>query len=148
MIWIKSKRCETSACVEVAFPRCDTGSCVDVSFTSACDNVSCVEVGQAHNAVLVRDSKRPDQQPISFTPTQWSDLLQRVKAEDEINWDGVFFPLSFDEGEIEAFVSGAAAGEFDLPADGMRTSAGFELLPDADPSCYPPDAVDLPEVPA
>lgn len=102
-------------CVEVAFPRCDTGSCVDVSFTQACEHSSCVEVGHTGGAVLVRDSKNPDMPPISFTPDTWGRLLERVREEQEINWDGVFFPLSFDEAEIEAFVKGATAGEFDLP---------------------------------
>lgn len=110
MNWKKSTRCETSACVEVAFravsgvedalPRCETGDCVEIS--------------HADGLVLVRDSKNPDTPPITFLPWQWNKLVDHVKTGVPLQWSAVFFPLVFDESEIDAFVKGAAAGEFDL----------------------------------
>jgi hypothetical protein len=40
----------------------------------------CVEVAYTTEAVYVRDSKDPGGPVLSFTPTAWQDLLDRVRA--------------------------------------------------------------------
>ena len=54
--------------------------------SSASDPGDCVEVALTDDAVYVRDSKNANDSPLSFTYAEW-----------------------------RAFVSGARAGEFDLP---------------------------------
>ena len=90
--WRRASSCDSASCVEVA-TACNGGECVEVSFTSRCEVGDCVEVHVAGGVVLVRDSKRPDQQPVPF------------------------FPLTFDQGEIDEFIRGARAGEFNLPRE-------------------------------
>jgi hypothetical protein len=69
MRWRKSTRCESHACVEVAFRR-----------SSRCDHAHCVEVSVSHR-VLVRDSKLGDDSPIlSFSPPAWSAFLDHLKT--------------------------------------------------------------------
>ena len=82
-----------------------------------CDSSCCVEVTQRDGRVLVRDSKLGDQSmTIEYTPQKWAPLIERVKAGEEVDWDTEFFPLDFTEDEIDAFVRGVIAGEFDRAA--------------------------------
>lgn len=117
----RSSRCEGGDCVEVGFApssRCESGDCVEVGFASSsgCDSSTCVEVSVGA-AVLVRDSKDLDVKPLTYTPTRWTTLLDRVRADEPIDWDAEFFPLVFDAEEITAFVGGVGNGEFDLKED-------------------------------
>lgn len=58
MGWVKSTKCESHECVEVAFRT-----------ASACESNACVEVAVA-DPVLVRDSKLKDASPILAFSTQ------------------------------------------------------------------------------
>lgn len=51
--WVKSTRCETSACVEVAFD---------------------------HDGTLVRDSKDPGGPVLKFTEQEWDAFIAGAKA--------------------------------------------------------------------
>ena len=86
-MWRRSSRCDTSACVEVAFTRssrCGGGECVEVAFhkaTASADNGNCVEVGTCHcDGVHVRDSKDPTGPVLTFPPDAWRGFLAGAKA--------------------------------------------------------------------
>jgi hypothetical protein len=69
VIWRRSARCESHACVEVAFRR-----------SSRCEHAHCVEVATGP-AVLVRDSKLGDASPIlSFPRDSWSFFVESLKT--------------------------------------------------------------------
>lgn len=69
VIWRKSTRCESHACVEVGFRR-----------SSRCDNAHCVEVA-AGPQVLVRDSKLGDASPILvFARHDWVTFVESLKT--------------------------------------------------------------------
>lgn len=53
MKWTKSTRCESSACVEVAFD---------------------------HEGTLIRDSKNPDGPVLKFSEQEWGEFLRAAKA--------------------------------------------------------------------
>jgi len=48
--------------------------------SSYCGTNACVEVAQTSDAVLVRDSKNPQNAPLAFTTDEWSAFLQGVQA--------------------------------------------------------------------
>jgi len=48
--------------------------------SSFCSGGNCVEVARSADGYLIRDSKRPDLQPLSFTTDEWSAFLQGVTA--------------------------------------------------------------------
>ena len=48
-----------------------------------CANGSCVEVAKVADRFLIRDSKKPDVEPLSFTEDEWAAFVRGVK-------DGVF----------------------------------------------------------
>lgn len=71
--WIKSSRCESSACVKVMLPAKWTKS-------SRCDTSSCVEVMAEKEMVLVRDSKDPDGPVLQFTRGEWQRFTDFIKG--------------------------------------------------------------------
>jgi predicted secreted Zn-dependent protease len=77
MTWRKSSRSGTNGCVEVSLP--------EWRKSSRSSDGACVEVAHTDGAVLVRDSKHP-QDPV----------------------------LRFNQQEWQAFVAGVLAGEFNL----------------------------------
>jgi hypothetical protein len=48
--------------------------------SSYCASNACVEVAMTSNAVLVRDSKNPQDAPLSFTADEWSAFVQGVRS--------------------------------------------------------------------
>jgi Domain of unknown function (DUF397) len=54
------------------------------SYSRGCGN--CVEIawrqGAADVSIMVRDSKAPGQEPLTFTPGEWAVFLDRVKDGD------------------------------------------------------------------
>jgi uncharacterized protein DUF397 len=69
---MKSSRCDSNTCVEVAFRR-----------SSQCDTYgdACVEVAVG-DVVLVRDSKNPDGPVLSFDASEWSAFLAGVRSNE------------------------------------------------------------------
>lgn len=47
--------------------------------SSRCDTSACVEVGHAEDEVLMRDSKDPDGPVLRFTKDQWRQFIQSLK---------------------------------------------------------------------
>ena len=45
-----------------------------------CSGGNCVEVAMTADQYLIRDSKRPDLQPLSFTKDEWAAFVQGVTA--------------------------------------------------------------------
>lgn len=43
-----------------------------------CSTCACVEVAKTATAVLLRDSKNPDQAPLAFTLAEWDGFQDRV----------------------------------------------------------------------
>lgn len=85
MTWRKSSRCDSSACVEVAFRKASASggtNCVEVGFRKSShsgSNGCCVEVGTCTcDGVHVRDSKDPDGPVLSFTRDDWRGFLAGV----------------------------------------------------------------------
>jgi hypothetical protein len=112
-VWTTSSFCEAGACVEVEWRRCEGGQCVEVGFRSPCEGGDCVQVDTSGDQILVRDPKNPDQEPISFTRSDWAQRMQQIKDGEPVNLDAWFFPLSFTADELDAFTAGARNGEFD-----------------------------------
>lgn len=48
--------------------------------SSFCGTNACVEVAWTGDAVLMRNSKSPDQEPLSFTHAGWEAFLDRIRA--------------------------------------------------------------------
>ena len=48
--------------------------------SSYCGSNACVEVAMTSESVLVRDSKTPQDAPLSFTRDEWSAFVQGVRA--------------------------------------------------------------------
>jgi hypothetical protein len=116
-LWTTSSFCEAGACVSVQWKTgCEAGDCVQVGFrkADASADTNCVEVGHAEDMVLVRDSKDPDGQVITFTEQRWASLLDAVKAGRYADLESWLFPLTFTGEELAAFRSGCKSGEFDL----------------------------------
>jgi hypothetical protein len=71
--WIRSSRCESSGCVEVAANwfkssrSAEAGACVEVRRPDA-------------GHVYVRDSKDPDGTPLRFTSAEWTAFVAGAKA--------------------------------------------------------------------
>jgi hypothetical protein len=81
--YVRSSFCSGGSCVEVKrqwrrASNCSDTACVEVSRN--CADSSCVEVAQEHNLVMVRDSKRPEQEPLSFTMEEWAAFRKGVQA--------------------------------------------------------------------
>lgn len=86
-MWRKSSRCDSSACVEVAFrtsSRSGGPNCVEVGFRKSsysATNGACVEVGACScDGVHVRDSKDPAGPVLTFPPDAWRDFLAGIKV--------------------------------------------------------------------
>jgi hypothetical protein len=65
--WIRSRRCESNACVEVKWDR-----------SSGCESGQCVEISQEYGSVFVRNSKDP-RHTVVFDNEEWSEFLEAVK---------------------------------------------------------------------
>lgn len=88
--WIRSSRCDTSACVQVQFVKsthCVSSDCVEVAFhksTYSSTNGSCVEVATCDcdnpQEILVRDSKDKQGPVLTFTPAEWTAFILGAKA--------------------------------------------------------------------
>lgn len=94
----------------------------------ACTAGSCVEVGYDDGRILVRGSKSPDAEPISFMPQTWVStvlapiMLGRVPntvedTEAGYIWhghtvDGFVRRLTFTAEDWEEFTQGVKAGQF------------------------------------
>ncbi|MCA2214536.1 DUF397 domain-containing protein [Jidongwangia harbinensis] len=50
--------------------------------SSRCSGGNCVEVAKVSGGYLVRDSKRPDMSPLSFTDSEWIAFVQGVKQDE------------------------------------------------------------------
>ena len=48
--------------------------------SSRCSGGNCVEVAKTAGQYLIRDSKRPDLQPLSFSADEWAAFVQGVTA--------------------------------------------------------------------
>ena len=48
--------------------------------SSRCSGGSCVEVAQDGEQFLIRDSKRPEVAPLTFTKDEWDAFVQGVNA--------------------------------------------------------------------
>lgn len=48
--------------------------------STRCSGGQCVEVAKVDGQYLIRDSKRPDVEPLSFTPDEWTAFVQGVNA--------------------------------------------------------------------
>lgn len=123
--WKRSTRCSSNGCIEVGVWNKSTFS---DSFNS------CVETTVEARSILVRDSKNPDLQPLSFQRSEWMNtvlapvMLGRLPSfvravPDGFEWhghtvDGDSQVLRFTAEEWEAFTEGVKAGEFNLPPAG------------------------------
>ncbi|MFD1546955.1 DUF397 domain-containing protein [Nonomuraea guangzhouensis] len=115
--------------------------------SSASNNGHCVTVACANaDEVWVRDSKLGDASPILRVPVPaWWSFLAAVKTNQVLTYRGVLWVgdvdggwlvwlrdepdvvLSFDRREVDAFVAGVEAGDFDvarLVASGTHGSDG------------------------
>jgi hypothetical protein len=98
-----------------------TSSSVPVWRKSSRSNGNCVEIAWRQGAgginILVRDSKFPGQEPLTFTPGEWAVFLDRVKTGD---YDALAYPAT-----------SGRPGERLLPgrslAGGRRVVAGDDL---------------------
>ena len=48
--------------------------------SSRCASATCVEVAKVGDEYLVRDSKQPQMAPLSFTESEWVAFVQGVEA--------------------------------------------------------------------
>ena len=48
--------------------------------STRCGSNTCVEVAKVDGEYLVRDSKKPEVEPLSFTPAEWTAFVQGVAA--------------------------------------------------------------------
>jgi Domain of unknown function (DUF397) len=48
--------------------------------SSRCSGGQCIEVAKVADQYLIRDSKRPELQPLSFTEEEWIAFTQGVAA--------------------------------------------------------------------
>jgi len=48
--------------------------------STRCVSGTCVEVAKVADRYLIRDSKRPDTAPLSFTQDEWSAFVEGVRA--------------------------------------------------------------------
>ncbi|MFI5934906.1 DUF397 domain-containing protein [Actinoplanes sp. NPDC051494] len=53
--------------------------------SSYCSNGTCVEVAQVADGFLIRDSKNPEQAPLSFTTDEWI-AFSRGMAEGQFSF--------------------------------------------------------------
>lgn len=89
LTWIKSSRCATGSCVEVAFvpewiksSGCTTGSCVEVAFgapwtrSASCTGGTCVEAQIGADQVVVRDKEG---RTVEYDADEWDAFIEGVK---------------------------------------------------------------------
>jgi hypothetical protein len=60
----------------------DHGFTEELSFrtSSFCNNGACVEIAFTDDSVVVRDSKNPQAQTLSYTASEWRDFVAGVKS--------------------------------------------------------------------
>jgi hypothetical protein len=108
---------------------CSAGTCVEVTWISFCANGACVQVAIEEGRVLVRDSKRPDAEPMSLQRSEWMNTVLSplmagrlpsmvTEVSDGFEWlghtvDGDGQRFLFTREEWEAFDKGVVDGEFD-----------------------------------
>ncbi|WP_194838267.1 DUF397 domain-containing protein [Nocardia sp. XZ_19_369] len=101
---------------------------------------TCVEVAHQHEHVLIRDSKDPDSPVISIPAEHWTAVLKMgidaasgtvadvlaiaIHRDGSATITGHGVDLAYNPAEWEAFVKGAANGEFDRPAPSAATGSG------------------------
>ena len=69
--WLRSARCDTGTCVEVAWIR-----------SERCESGNCVEVASEAGHVLMRDSKHPGAPALVFTWSVWRAFVDGIAALD------------------------------------------------------------------
>jgi len=52
--------------------------------SARCGTTSCIEVAKIGNLYLIRDSKEPDANPLSFTADEWTAFVHAIKADEFI----------------------------------------------------------------
>jgi len=81
--WRKSTRCETAACVEIAYQRparCEHSACVEIAYRQACEAGNCVKAGRSTNGTWhIRDSKTPDGPVLTFDSDEWAAFVAAIK---------------------------------------------------------------------
>lgn len=139
LTWRRSTFCATGACVEVAWTQssfCSNGACVQIGWrrSTDCASNACLEVAHADGRVLLRDSKLAESPVIEFTPSGWRGFCTVAAEWDReklVNISGMMLSkltgvetdvclleydtlrhLHFSWEEWDAFLEGAAAGEF------------------------------------
>ena len=50
--------------------------------SSECANGTCVEVARVGGHYLIRDGKRPESEPLSFTDDEWDVFVRAVKRDE------------------------------------------------------------------
>jgi len=53
---------------------------LDFRTSSFCNNGACVEIAFTEDSVVVRDSKNPQAQTLSYTTGEWRDFVAGVKS--------------------------------------------------------------------
>lgn len=100
--YVRSSFCSLSNCVEVGYvtssfsggsscvqagayiksSKCSAGGCVEVAeyhkSSHSTNGTECVAVADVPDGVFVRDSKHPDEPPLSFTRDEWAAFLYGV----------------------------------------------------------------------
>lgn len=100
--------------------------------TRSSNGEKCVQVAPAHDDVMIRHSKPPENGAISFSYPAWARFLRQALDErdsangvatiSQVGSDTLVrsvhgdVTLLFDHGEWTAFQRGAMAGEFDFTA--------------------------------
>lgn len=155
-MWRKSKFCNGAS------------SCLELRWVTAagCNNGSCVAVACATSEAWVRDSKLGDDSPVLRIPVAaWWSFLAAVKTGQTLTYGGLLHvegrdgewlawirgeptvTLWFDPSEVDAFVAGVEAGEFEVESLESAAHASDVDVPGSG-SGVPlalPEAVRLPE---
>ena len=50
--------------------------------STRCGSSTCIEVARIGNQYLIRDSKDPDAEPLSFTAEEWTAFVHAVKTDE------------------------------------------------------------------
>lgn len=77
MRWVRSSRCDTASCVEMAFEELEF-----VKSTRSGESNFCVEVARREPVIYVRDSKDPAGPVLTFGRSDWVAFLAGVRAGD------------------------------------------------------------------
>ena len=88
LTWNKPARCETAACIEIAYQapdRCENATCVEIAYQQPdrCEAGNCVEAGRCGcdgGTWYVRDSKHPNGPVLTFNQQEWDAFTGAIKA--------------------------------------------------------------------